>query len=187
MSHSIAVDPHRNMAVLVMDEPLFGLGPAVVADDPDEAQELLQTFVANLGAEPSQMPTLELMNEWQSFLIAFHGYLQVPAEVAAQQAQEPATPPPDPEPDPEPTQAPGDPQTAADAATPTETAPAASPGDSAGDASSPPTEPEPDGLPNDGDWVRCFACGGDKTIEIDGERFACGTCGGRGYLPAQAA
>lgn len=183
MSHTIAVDPHRNMAILVMDEPLFGLGPAVVADDPEEAQELLQTFVANLGAEPDKMPTIELMNEWQSFLIAFHGVLQVPAEIAAERPQEAAGAPAAPEPEGTPAPEQADPSSELPAGEPGSSATPPEPGASAGDASQ--TGEDSTHSPSDtgGEGQVCFACGGAGKHVIEGQDYTCQTCGGTGQLP----
>lgn len=186
MSFSIMLDPHRSMAALVMDDPLFALGPVVVSDEPEEAQELLQTFVDNLEADPSRMPTLELMNEWQSFLIAFHGYLQRPADAPPVEPQEAAGGDPG-TPDGE-TPAPdvADPQNGGPASEPappvtpsSSEAPAGSASQTIGDSSTQtPTL-------NDGEQV-CFACNGEGSFEIGGEQYDCRTCGGSGKLPAAA-
>ena len=73
MSTHIFVDPHRNAAVLMSDEPLYALGPAIVADDPNEAVDALEAFVAALEAPADTMPTIRLMTEWTGFLAALHG------------------------------------------------------------------------------------------------------------------
>lgn len=78
MSYSIFVDEHRGAAMLVCDEPLYGLGPAVVADDTAEATEFLQAFVDALEGEPDEMPTIQLWTQWSTFLMAFHGMISAP-------------------------------------------------------------------------------------------------------------
>ena len=187
MSHTIAVDPHRNMAILVMDEPTFAMGPVVVGDDPEEAQEVLQTFVEHLGRAPEQLPTIELMNEWQSFLMAFHGVIQVPQEVADAQAaaespqQPPGAPePPAPEGEADPTSGPP-----ADEQVSPATQPAAE--DSAGSASPTGGDSTPQTSDPASPDQQCFACGGAGQHVIEGQEYTCQTCGGTGKLPAPVA
>lgn len=186
MTATIIVDTNRAVAALVMDDPFFALGPAVAADEPDEAQELLQTFVDNLDGDPSQMPTIELMNQWQSFLMAFHGVIQVPAEVAAERSQQPAGEPETPSPGPEAGEPPMDPQNGADASG--QASPVSAPDSEAGASpASEPTTPTPDNLPAPAAGeVECFVCRGAGFLEIEGQEYECKTCNGSGSVPAPA-
>lgn len=60
----------RGAALLVCDDPVFALGPILVADEIEEAMEGMTAFIAALGEDPSEMPTIRLMIEWQGFLAA---------------------------------------------------------------------------------------------------------------------
>lgn len=73
MTASVFTDPLRKAALLVSDEPIYALGPVMVADDLDEATEAMLSFVAALERDPSEMPTIALMVEWQGFLGAITG------------------------------------------------------------------------------------------------------------------
>lgn len=68
MSWSIFVDTERCAAILVNDEPLFALGPAVIADEPEEAAQVLEMFCGAFDGEVDEAPTIRLMTEWAAFL-----------------------------------------------------------------------------------------------------------------------
>ena len=73
MSTSVFTDPIRGAAILVSDDPMYALGPVLVADDINEATEAMLAFVAALEVDPSECPTIRLMVEWQGFLGALSG------------------------------------------------------------------------------------------------------------------
>lgn len=186
MSTTIWVDQQRGTAVLVLDDPCFALGPAIAADTGEEAFEVMQYFVDALEGPADKMPTIELMNEWQTFLMAFHGTIQVPTEVAEAIAADnearlaagmngqdpaaglevgPSSPLPDPDPDPDD----DDDEPAAEQLLGEHQAQAAAAIDEAADK--PPI---------------CWACSGKGELVIEGKGYPCGTCDGKGVLEAEA-
>lgn len=76
----------RGAALLVSDDPMYALGPILVADDVEEAMEGMLAFIAALEADPSEMPTIRLMVEWQGFLGAITGTV-VAVPLGAQESQ----------------------------------------------------------------------------------------------------
>ena len=115
MSTSVFVDPLRNAAVLVSDDPPFALGPLIVADTTDEALEAMMAFVQALEEAPDKISTIQLMIEWHGFLgalsgevVALSGAAQetAPDDGSEQGAQTPEDPGPD---STGPEDAPGDP------------------------------------------------------------------------------
>ena len=93
MTASIFTDPLRGAAILVSDDPIYALGPVLVADELDEATEAMMAFIAALEEDPSEMPTIRLMIEWQGFLGAITpGPLGVPGgQETGQEATEATT------------------------------------------------------------------------------------------------
>ena len=205
MTASVFTDPIRGAAILVSDEPLFALGPILVADEVEEAMEGMAAFVAALGEDPSDIPTIRLMIEWQGFLAAI-----TPGPfVGDQSAQEPpdgqATGEPG-ESSPESLSGPTRPgdgsqdaaeSSPADSPEPEQTAEPPAPAD---DAGATPHEPEdeeedeeeeldlsdrlkqiPGGTPRQRGKIECFACGGTGTA-IGTEGVTCNLCGGTGKI-----
>lgn len=206
MSHSIFIDQDRNAAILVNDDPIFALGPIIVADDPAEAAEALEGFLGALGDPPEQMPTIRLMTEWQGFLMALHGTILGDPE-AAPPAGSPAPMGLD---DESPTEGVSGPETAGESPEPAEETDIG-PGPEA-DAVSHEPRPIPDddhdddddqelvdvdpdelhqrignvpgGTPAQRGQVECWACGGVGHVDIAGEQQSCQLCGGTGRLAA---
>lgn len=87
MTASVFTDLQRGAALLVSDDPIYALGPVMVADDIEEAIEAMMAFIAALERDPSEMPTIALMVEWQGFLGAITGTV-VAVPLDAQEPQD---------------------------------------------------------------------------------------------------
>lgn len=70
MTWRILTDDPSYFAVLVSDDPFYALGPALESDGDGEAYEALSAFAAACDPPPDQMPTVQLITEWQSFVQA---------------------------------------------------------------------------------------------------------------------
>ena len=70
MSWRVVEDPTYLTGVLLAEDPLYALGPALEGDGPGEATEALTAFAEACDPPPDQMPTVRLITEWQSFVQA---------------------------------------------------------------------------------------------------------------------
>lgn len=206
MSCSIFIDPDRQAAILVSDDPIYALGPVIVADDALEASEAMEAFLAALERPADEIPTIALMTEWQGFLGAVSGAVITLPESAPEPSEEARlaatevgiveTPEPDTAPqdgaEAPPADGAGDGVTGEDGAV-------------AGPKPLPDEEPDEDEdeelaaaevdqhlqearaegrTPAARGESECWACGGDGKLEIAGAEQECNLCQGTGKLPA---
>lgn len=205
MTASVFTDPVRGAAILVSDEPLFALGPILVADEIEEAMEGMAAFVAALGEDPSDIPTIRLMIEWQGFLAAITPGPFVGAQEPQQQpGDDPAAPVGESSPENQPglTRPDDGSEGAAGSspddypepdreteAGPPDSGPGATPSDPGDEEDDEDEELDltdrlkhiPGGTPKQRGEIECFACNGTGTA-IGTEGVTCNLCGGTGRI-----
>lgn len=209
MTVSIFVDEGRAAAILMSDDPLYALGPAIVADDVNEAADALQAFVDALEAPADEMPTVRLMTEWTGFLAALHGLVMgdggelvdqsagadpVMADLAT--GQDKGRGPDHPAP-PAPEVGAGRNGDTADPQAPPEAAQGAPGGDEpAEDDQEADVTPDeladrlahvPGGTPRQRGEVECWNCGGTGEVQLLGNTTSCGVCQGTGRVESATA
>lgn len=209
MAVHIFTDPNRGAAILVSDEPMYALGPVIVADDVNEAADALDAFVANLEAPADEMPTVRLMTEWTGFLAALHGLVMgeggqlvdqsagadpVMADLAT--GQDKGRGPDHPAP-PAPEVGAGRNGDVADPQAPPEAAQEAAGADEADEADQEadvtPDELSdrlahvPGGTPRQRGEVECWNCGGTGEVQLLGDTTSCGVCQGTGRVQSATA
>lgn len=206
MSVSVFVDPHRNAAILVCDDPIHALGPVLVADDPNEAVEAMEAFIGALERPADELSTIQVITEWTGFLAALHGMVMGEGGELVQPNGDPqdhatgdefardipgaSTP-----------EAPPQPADADEGAEGGETVAEMAAGLQEG-AEAPEQVEQPDdeadedldladrlrhipgGTPAQRGETDCWNCGGSGWVNIAGEDQTCGVCGGKGRLPS---